>query len=69
MLLEEEDHKDVPRHFKSYTIQNRDIFCEKATSETPSFSPTIFTWSQSPVRGVKTPRRRLTCRGDLATAA
>ena len=30
MLLEEEDHKDVPGHFKSYTIQNRDIFCEKA---------------------------------------
>ena len=29
-LLEEEDHKDVPGHFKSYTIQDRDIFCEKA---------------------------------------
>ena len=25
--------------------------CEKATSETPSFSPTIFTWYQSLVRG------------------
>ena len=30
MLLEEEDHKDVPRHFKFHTIQDRDIFCEKA---------------------------------------
>ena len=30
MLLEEEDHKDVPGHFKSYTILDRDIFCEKA---------------------------------------
>ena len=29
-LLEEEDHKDVPGHFKSYSIQDRDIFCEKA---------------------------------------
>ena len=28
--LEEEDHKDVSRHFKSYIIQDRDIFCEKA---------------------------------------
>ena len=28
--LEEEDHKDVPVHFKSYSIQDRDIFCEKA---------------------------------------
>ena len=27
--LEEEDHNDVLRHFKSYTIQDRDIFCEK----------------------------------------
>ena len=29
-MLDEEDHKDVPGHFKSYTIQDRDIFCEKA---------------------------------------
>ena len=27
--MEEDDHKDVPGHFKSYTIQDRDIFCEK----------------------------------------
>ena len=29
-LLEEEDHKDVSGHFKSYIVQDRDIFCEKA---------------------------------------
>ena len=28
--LKEEDQKDVPIHFKSYSIQERDIFCEKA---------------------------------------
>ena len=28
--MEEEDHKDVSVHFKSYSIQDRDIFCEKA---------------------------------------
>ena len=29
-LLEEDDHKDVSGHFKTYTMQDRDIFCEKA---------------------------------------
>ena len=28
--LDEEDHKDVLGYFKSYTIQDWDIFCEKA---------------------------------------
>ena len=28
--LEEVNLKDVPRHFKSYSIQDRDIFYEKA---------------------------------------
>ena len=29
-MLEEEDHKDVLGHFKSYMLHDRDIFCEKA---------------------------------------
>ena len=41
-LLEEEDHKDVPRHFKSYTIQDRDISCEKAKHITDTYDDGVY---------------------------
>ena len=40
--LEEEDHKDVSGHFKSYTIQDRDIFCEKVKQIADTYDGEVY---------------------------
>lgn len=34
--------KDVPKHFKSYSIQDRDIFCEKATRIVDTYDDGVY---------------------------
>ena len=40
--LLEEDHKDVPVHFKSYSIQGQDIFCEKSKHIVDTYDDGIY---------------------------
>ena len=41
-LLEEDDYKDVPRHFKAYTIQDWEIFCEKAKRIVDTYDDEVY---------------------------